>query len=53
MMCPKCKGTGWLLYQKDAPSPPYKEGKKLEFGVRCDCTNDSAAKQTSENGFYQ
>lgn len=49
MACLKCNGTGWILYQKDAPSPPYKEGKKLEFGARCDCKNESAAKQTNQN----
>lgn len=36
MTCPKCNDLKWLLYQKDAPSPPYKEGHKLDFAVRCD-----------------
>lgn len=37
MKCPDCEGKGWLLYEKDAPSPPYKKGQKLSFGVRCEC----------------
>jgi hypothetical protein len=37
-LCGRCDGTSWILYFKDAPSPPYKEGCKLEYGVRCpDC----------------
>jgi hypothetical protein len=36
MTCPKCEGKYWLLYQKPAPSPPYKEGTFLDYGVRCD-----------------
>lgn len=36
--CQRCSGTTWILYVKDAPSPPYREGMKLEFGARCpDC----------------
>lgn len=48
MICPKCKGSGWLLYQKEAPSPPYKEGKFLDYGARCECSNDTQTK-----GFHQ
>lgn len=35
--CPKCDNTGWILFFKDAPSPPYLPDQKLEFGIRCDC----------------
>lgn len=37
MTCPYCKGIGWLLYEEDAPSPPYKQGSKLEFAKECVC----------------
>lgn len=37
MDCPKCKGAKWLLYDKDAPSPPYKENQKLTYGLLCEC----------------
>lgn len=40
MSCRKCHGTYWLLYQKPAPSPPYKEGLMLDYGVRCDECRD-------------
>lgn len=33
--CTHCSDTGWLLYQKQAPNPPYKEGIKLDYGVYC------------------
>lgn len=36
MTCPKCNGTFYLLYTKDAPSPPYKQGVKLDYATRCD-----------------
>jgi hypothetical protein len=36
MRCRKCDGLSWILYQIDAPSPPYKENQKLDYGVRCD-----------------
>ena len=39
MTCPVCKGTGWFLYKEDAPSPPYKQGSKLEFAKGCACPN--------------
>ncbi len=42
--CPKCKDTGWILYQKEAPSPPYKQGEVLDYGIRCDCRNDTSTK---------
>jgi hypothetical protein len=41
MKCHKCKGTGWILYQKEAPSPPYKQGNYLEYGARCDCLDET------------
>lgn len=37
MICPKCNDTTWILYYKDAPSPPYKENQQLEYGARCPC----------------
>ena len=37
MTCKYCNGTGWLLYKDLAPSPPYPENTKLEFGQRCAC----------------
>lgn len=40
MKCPKCNGIGWILYLKDAPIPPYKEGQKLEWGLRCGCKDE-------------
>lgn len=33
--CPHCSDTGWLLYQKPAPYPPYKQGVMLDYGVYC------------------
>jgi hypothetical protein len=39
MSCQYCKGTGWFLYKEDAPSPPYREGEKLEFAKRCVCSH--------------
>lgn len=33
--CKDCMDTGWLIYEKPAPSPPYAEGKFLEYGVYC------------------
>lgn len=49
MRCHKCKGTGWILYQKEAPSPPYKKGQFHEYGARCDCTNDSQAERPGKS----
>lgn len=40
MICPNCKGIGWILFFKDAPSPPYLPDKKLEYGVKCDCAEE-------------
>lgn len=40
MKCLKCKDTGWILFKRDAPSPPYIPGQFLEYGVRCDCDDD-------------
>lgn len=37
MNCNNCKDTGWILYQKEAPSPPYKQGQFFEYGARCNC----------------
>lgn len=37
MKCKICKDIGWILYKKDAPSPPYKEGTKLEYAQQCAC----------------
>jgi hypothetical protein len=37
MNCLKCGNTTWILYYKDAPSPPYNEGQQLEYGERCSC----------------
>src|SRR6476646_5231124 len=33
MTCPKCKERGWLLYQKDEPSPPYKNEHNIDGGI--------------------
>lgn len=41
MTCQYCKGTGWLVYKEDAPSPPYKQGMKLEFAKGCVCSRES------------
>jgi hypothetical protein len=50
MTCEKCKGTSWLMYVKDAPSPPYKEGSKLDYGVRCpNCNGASRYSQNSSD----
>jgi hypothetical protein len=50
MMCLKCEDKGWLLYQKDAPSPPYKQGMKLDYGVRCDaCYGASRDRKSSSD----
>lgn len=49
MTCPKCNGKFWLLYQKEAPSPPYKQGTMLDYGVRCDlCYEPSGRTKNSE-----
>lgn len=37
MTCSYCNDTGWFLYFKDAPSPPYKQGMQLEYGKECIC----------------
>ena len=37
MSCQYCKGTGWILYKVDAPSPPYRENHKLEYAKECVC----------------
>jgi hypothetical protein len=34
-LCKDCSDSGWLLYKKQAPSPPYKEGITLDYGVYC------------------
>jgi hypothetical protein len=34
-ICKDCSDTGWLLYTKPAPSPPYLESKTLDYGVYC------------------
>jgi hypothetical protein len=41
MSCEYCHGTGWLLYKEDAPSPPYREGEKLEYAKGCVCSYES------------
>jgi hypothetical protein len=38
MSCQYCKGTGWILYKEEAPSPPYKQGQELEFAKGCVCS---------------
>lgn len=45
MNCLKCKDTGWILYQKAAPSPPYKENQQLDYGVECDCKNGQSERR--------
>lgn len=50
MNCPKCDNKGWLLYQKPAPSPPYKQGMFLDYGVRCDaCYGASRDRKRTED----
>jgi len=50
MTCKKCGGMKWLLYQIDAPSPPYKENQKLDYGVRCDeCSGTNRPSEDNRN----
>jgi hypothetical protein len=49
-LCGRCDGTSWILYFKDAPSPPYKEGCKLEYGVRCpDCYEPKRNRESQQD----
>jgi hypothetical protein len=53
MICKRCNGVGLILYQKDAPSPPYKEGMKLDYGVRCpDCYEHQRPTQNKQSQEY-
>lgn len=47
--CPTCNGTGMLFFTKDAPSPPYKEGMKLDYMVFCKCIPPV---KTKNNGVF-
>ena len=48
MICRKCFNTGWILYKKDAPSPPYKEGSKIEYARDCDCRQTRSGEQSQQ-----
>jgi hypothetical protein len=36
--CEKCQDVGMVIFEKEAPSPPYKKGSTLTHGVPCTCT---------------
>lgn len=33
--CDFCKDTGWITFKREAPSPPYKEGTLIDYGINC------------------
>jgi len=59
--CPKCKGTGWYSYLKDAPDdyPLGPDGKKMKliYADRCDCNyrqrNETYTDQTGVPSIYR
>jgi hypothetical protein len=52
MSCEYCHDTGWLLYKKEAPSPPYNQGMELEYAKECVCRVSQRYSQNKQGKEY-